>query len=56
MEDGYCSKERLKELNTKEKQLKEFIMQLIIATRANKSEVIRVCAVLIHNFKSKRVS
>lgn len=50
-----CSKEALEVLNPKEKQLKEFLLQVIIATNSNKKEVIRTLSYLINHFKSKRV-
>lgn len=55
MAKGYCSKEALKELTEKEKQLKELLLQVIMATQADKKEVIRTLAYLINSFKSKRV-
>lgn len=52
---GYCSKEALKELSEKEKQLKEFWMQIVLAINPKDSEVVKVSAWFINYFKSKRV-
>mgnify|MGYP001602471743 CR=1 FL=1 len=53
MVKGYCSKEALKELNEKEKQLKEFWMQIVLATNPSDKEVIRVSAWFINHLKRK---
>jgi hypothetical protein len=45
------SKEALKILNPKEQQIKEVLMQDIIASGANNQEVVRVLAFLINCFK-----
>lgn len=55
MTKGYCSNEALKVLSPKEKQLKELLLQVIMATQADKKEVIRTLAFLMQVFKSKRV-
>ena len=46
-----CSKEALKELNDKEKQLKEFWMEIVLAMKPSNKEVIRVSAWFINKFK-----
>lgn len=45
------SKEALKTLNEKEKELKEKLMKVIIKSKASNKEVIRVLAFLINSFK-----
>ncbi len=50
-----CSKSALSELNKKEKQLKELLLDVIMATQAKKGEVIRTLSWIINAYKSKRV-
>jgi len=45
------SKEALKVLNEKEKQLKEDMMKIIINSKAKNIEIVRVLAFLINSFK-----
>jgi len=45
------SKEALKVLNEKEKQLKEDIFNLIVKSKASDLEIVRVLAFLINAFK-----
>ena len=46
-----CSKEKLKVLNEKEKELKEKIFKVIIDSKATDKEAIRVLAFLINAMK-----
>jgi len=49
-----ASKEALKELNDKEKQLKEKVFKSIVDSKATDTETIRVLAFLINKFKEAK--
>ena len=48
---GFCSKDKLKVLNPKEQKLKQDIFNYILESKAKDSEVIRVLAKVITDFK-----
>lgn len=49
-----CSKDKLNVLSRKERQLKEFWMEIVMATKSSNKEVIRVSAWFINTFKNLR--
>lgn len=49
-----CSKEGLKVLSKKQIQLKELWMTIIMATKCKNSDIVKVSAWYIQNFKVKK--